>query len=81
MRVEYKPKGVCAAKIIIDTEGGIVRDVVFVGGCDGNAKGVAALVRGMRTEEVIARLDGITCGRKGTSCPAQLAQALRMNML
>jgi uncharacterized protein (TIGR03905 family) len=63
--------------IIIDVEDGVVKDCTFVGGCAGNTKGVGALVRGMRCEDVIARLEGIKCGFKNTSCPDQLARALK----
>lgn len=77
MKYEFIPRGVCSRKIILDVEDGIVRDVEFIGGCNGNLKGIAALVKGMETEEVIERLSGIRCGMKETSCPAQLAEALR----
>jgi uncharacterized protein (TIGR03905 family) len=63
--------------IIIDVEDGVVKDCTFVGGCAGNTKGIGALVRGMRCEDVIARLEGIKCGFKNTSCPDQLARALK----
>lgn len=79
MRIDYTPKGVCSRKIIIDVENDIVRDVEFVGGCDGNAKGISSLVRGMSVSDVVERLDNITCGMKNTSCPAQLAEALKNN--
>ena len=76
----YKTKGTCAAEIIIDMdESNIIRDVRFIGGCKGNTQGVAALVRGMKVEDVINRLEGIRCGSKASSCPAQLAQALKEN--
>lgn len=76
MKYTYKTKGVCSAKIDIEVENGIVTDVTFFGGCNGNTQGVAALCRGMRKEEVISRLKGIHCGFKNTSCPDQLAKAL-----
>ena len=77
MEFSYKTKGVCSSSIIIDVEDGIVIDVKFVGGCNGNLKGIGALVKGMKVEDVIERLDNIKCGFKNTSCPAQLAQALK----
>lgn len=73
----YKPKGVCAQAIDIQVEDGIVQSVKFMGGCMGNTQGISALVNGMKVEDVIARLEGIQCGFKGTSCPDQLAKALK----
>lgn len=73
----YKPKGVCAQTIDIQVEDGIIQSVKFIGGCMGNTQGVAALVKGMKVDDVIARLEGIQCGFKGTSCPDQLAKALK----
>ncbi len=75
--LDYRPRGVCSRMIHIETEDGIVQNVTFIGGCSGNTQGVAALVKGMPVSEVIARLDGIDCGGRGTSCPAQLAIALK----
>lgn len=70
--------GVCSQAIVIElTDDNIVSSIEFIGGCQGNTQGVAALAKGMRAEEVISRLEGIDCGRKGTSCPDQLARALR----
>ena len=66
--------------IHVTVEDGIVTDVKFFGGCNGNTQGVAALVKGMTVDEVIARLDGIDCGGRGTSCPDQLANALKENL-
>lgn len=77
MMYEFIPRGVCSRKIILDVEDGIVRNVEFIGGCNGNLKGISALVKGMETEEVIEKLSEIKCGMKDTSCPAQLAEALR----
>lgn len=74
---EYKTKGTCSAKIQFDVRDGKVYDVKFVGGCNGNLKGISALVEGMDIEDVIARVEGIKCGMKNTSCPDQLAQALK----
>lgn len=73
----YKAKGVCTSYIDITAEGGIVSEVVFVGGCQGNTGGISSLVKGMAVDEVIARLEGITCEEKRTSCPDQLARALK----
>ena len=70
-------QGTCSRQIDIDIEEGIIRHVAFTGGCHGNTQGVAALVCGMPVEDAIARLDGIDCHGKGTSCPDQLARALQ----
>ena len=77
MQYEYKTKGTCSQRIFFDIEEGKVKNVQFVGGCNGNLKGIAALVEGMDVDEVIARLEGTTCGMKATSCPDQLAKALK----
>ena len=77
MQLEYNTKGTCSQKIFFDVEDGKVRNVQFIGGCNGNLKGIGALVENMSIDEVIARLEGITCGRKSTSCPDQLAKALK----
>lgn len=76
MIYEYEPKGVCSMKIILDIEENIVKDARFIGGCDGNTKGVCSLVKGMDIDDVIEKLKGIDCRRRGTSCPDQLAKAL-----
>ena len=76
MQYEYRTRGVCASKILLDVEDGIVKSVRFIGGCNGNTQGVAKLVEGMPVDEVISRLKGIRCGMKHTSCPDQLAEAL-----
>ncbi|MBR2312368.1 MAG: TIGR03905 family TSCPD domain-containing protein [Clostridia bacterium] len=76
--MEFAPRGVCAKRIHITLEGEIIKEVSFMGGCAGNTQGVAALVAGMPATEAIARLEGIRCGFKSTSCPDQLAKALRM---
>ena len=73
----YTTRGVCSRSIDITVENGIIESVVYHGGCSGNTQGVAALVRGMRVEDAIERLSGIQCGFKATSCPDQLARALR----
>ncbi|MBR2039802.1 MAG: TIGR03905 family TSCPD domain-containing protein [Clostridia bacterium] len=77
MKFSYKTKGVCSRQINIEVEDGIVKKVQFEGGCNGNTKGISALVEGMKAEDVIEKLKDIKCGFKGTSCPAQLAEALK----
>ncbi len=77
MQYEYKTKGTCSQRIYFDVENDKVKNVQFVGGCNGNLKGIASLVEGMDINEVISRIEGIHCGMKATSCPDQLAQALK----
>lgn len=77
MTYEFTPRGVCSQKMIINVEDGVVRDLQVFGGCNGNLKGISSLVKGMKIEDVIERLDGIRCGMKPTSCPDQLARALK----
>ncbi len=77
MAIQYRTKGVCARNITFDIVDGKVTGVKFDGGCNGNSQGVARLVEGMSVEEAIRRMEGITCGFKGTSCPDQLAKALK----
>lgn len=77
MHITYRPKGVCSQKMDIDVEDGIVKKVEVLGGCSGNLQGISRLVVGMSVEEVIERLEGIRCGFKNTSCPDQLAKALK----
>ena len=77
MEITYKTKGTCSQMISFNVEDGKVHDVKFYGGCNGNLKGIAALVEGMDIDEVINRVEGIKCGMKATSCPDQLAQALK----
>ena len=72
----YKTKGTCSRSIEFDIENGILQNVRFIGGCDGNLSGISNLVKGMKVEEVIEKLRGIDCGGKGTSCPDQLSKAL-----
>ena len=74
--IEYKTKGTCSRGIVVDVEDGVILECKFIGGCAGNTQGVAALVKGMKVEDAIARLKGIKCGFKPTSCPDQLALAL-----
>ncbi len=77
MQYEYKTKGTCSQRILFEIDDGKVRNVQYIGGCNGNLKGIGALVDGMEVSEVINRLSGTTCGMKSTSCPDQLAQALK----
>ena len=77
MKYTYKTKGVCASRVSFDLSDGIISNVEFVGGCNGNLKGIAALVEGMDAKEVLGRLEGIICGFKSTSCPDQLSRALK----
>ena len=77
MVTTYKTRGVCSRAINVEVEDGIIVNVEFVGGCSGNTQGVAALAKGMRVEDAIAKLEGIKCGFKNTSCPDQLAEALK----
>lgn len=76
MTYTYKTQGVCSRAIVIELEDGIIKSCEFEGGCNGNTKGICALVENMKATEAIDRLEGITCGYKGTSCPDQLAKAL-----
>ncbi|MBQ4348238.1 MAG: TIGR03905 family TSCPD domain-containing protein [Clostridia bacterium] len=80
MKHTYKTKGVCAQLITFDLEDGIVSNIKFLGGCSGNTQGVATLADGMKAEELVAKLSGIRCGFKGTSCPDQLAKAVASKM-
>jgi len=77
MQFEYKTRGTCSQYIHFEVEDGKVKNVQFLGGCNGNLKGIGSLVEGMDIDEVITRLEGTTCGSKPTSCPDQLAQALK----
>lgn len=75
--MEYRTKGVCSRMIKLELDGDIIRSVEFIGGCSGNTQGVARLIQGMKVDDAIARIEGIKCGPRPTSCPDQLAQALR----
>ncbi len=77
MQYEFKTKGTCSQKIFFEIEDGKLTNVQFLGGCNGNLKGICSLVEGMDVNEVISRIDGICCGMKSTSCPDQLAKALK----
>ena len=76
MQYSYKTRGTCSREIAFEIEEGKVKNVQFYGGCNGNLKGIAALVEGMDVDAVIERVQGIRCGMKMTSCPDQLAKAL-----
>ena len=77
MQFEYKTKGTCSQRILFELEDGKVKNVKYLGGCHGNLQGIGALVDGMDAEAVIEKLEGIRCGMKPTSCPDQLAKALK----
>jgi len=77
MKHTYKTKGTCSTLIEFDVEDGIVRNVSFTGGCNGNLKGISRLVDGMPVDNIIEQLEGVKCGNKKTSCPDQLALALK----
>ena len=76
--MKYKTQGVCSSMIDIEMNGNVIESVKFTGGCNGNLQGISALVKGMTAQDAIARLKGIRCGFKNTSCPDQLAQALEI---
>ncbi len=77
MTYKYKTKGTCSMWIDLELNGDVIESVRFHGGCDGNLKGIASMVKGMKAQDVISRLEGIRCGFKPTSCPDQLAKALK----
>ena len=77
MQFDYKTQGTCSQRILFEIEDGKLKNVQFIGGCNGNLKGIGSLVEGMDVDQVIARLEGTTCGFKATSCPDQLANALK----
>lgn len=77
----YRPKGTCSREMHIQYEGDTITGLQVIGGCNGNLKGIAALVKGKKIDEVILALDGIKCGMKNTSCPDQLAQALKQILI
>lgn len=80
MKFTYYTNGTCSQVIEFEIEDGVVKNVQFYGGCDGNTQGVSRLVEGMKVEEVLQRLEGIRCGFKATSCPDQLCKAIRQIM-
>lgn len=77
MKFTYRPKGVCSQMMELDLEDGRIKSLDVTGGCSGNLQGISRLVEGMEIDEAIRRLEGIRCGFKSTSCPDQLAQALK----
>ena len=79
MKTSFKSKGTCSKLIEFEVEDGVVKNVRFTDGCDGNAKGISKLVEGMSVSEVIDRLEGVKCEEKQTSCPDQLAKALKQS--
>ena len=78
--IQYRPKGVCSSYMEIDVDNGVIQDCRVKGGCSGNLQGISALVKGMKAEEAIARMKGINCGGRGTSCPDQFARGLEAAM-
>lgn len=76
MRYHYKTKGTCSTDIFLDVEDGILREVEYWNGCNGNLQGISRLVKGMSVQEVLDRVEGIRCGMRPTSCPDQLCKAL-----
>lgn len=77
MTIEYTPRGVCSRFFSIKVEDSVIQSVQIIGGCDGNLQGISRLIEGMKVEDAIARMEGIRCGGKPTSCPDQIAKALR----
>ena len=75
--ITYQPRGVCSRHMEIDVDNGVIQAVRVQGGCSGNLQGICSLLKGMKVEDAIARMEGIRCGSKATSCPVQLAQALK----
>ena len=75
--MDYKTHGVCSSMIHVELDGDKIKDVDFVGGCNGNLQGISSLVKGMKVEEVLQKLEGVKCGNRSTSCPDQLCKALR----
>ena len=77
MTIQYTPRGTCSRHFQIEVEEGAIQSIQVEGGCDGNLQGLSSLLKGMKVEEAIQRLEGIRCGAKPTSCPDQMAQALK----
>lgn len=77
MTITYRPKGVCSRLMRVEVEDGIIRQVQVQGGCSGNLQGISRLLVGMPVQQAIERMEGVRCGGKPTSCPDQLAKALR----
>ena len=77
MKITYRPKGVCSQLMDIEVEDGKIESVKITGGCSGNLQGISSLLKGMDVDEAISRMEGLRCGIKATSCPDQIAQALK----
>ena len=77
MTIDFKPKGICAQKMTVSAENGVITGAEIYGGCDGNHKGIISLITGMKLEDAIEKMQGIRCGNKASSCPDQLALALK----
>lgn len=77
MKITYRPKGVCSQLMDIEVEDGKIESVKVTGGCSGNLQGISSLLKGMDVDEALSRMEGIRCGVKATSCPDQIAQALK----
>ncbi len=77
MQFRYNPRGVCSREFVIDVEDGVIQSIQITGGCHGNLQGISSLLKGMQVEDAISRMEGIRCGMKSTSCPDQIAQALK----
>ena len=77
MTIDYRTRGVCSTRMVIDVEDDTIQSVKIFNGCDGNLQGISRLVEGMKVADAISKLEGIRCGHKSTSCPDQLAQALK----
>lgn len=78
MTIQYKTRGVCSRQMNVKLEDGVIQDVDIIGGCHGNLQGISRLVKGMKAEDAIERMEGIRCGHKQTSCPDQLSKALKI---
>ena len=76
-KLTYKTQGTCSSHIEIEVEDGVIKEVFYWGGCNGNLQGISRLVKGMKVDDVIAKLEGVHCGNRVTSCPDQLCKALR----
>ena len=73
----FYPQGVCSQMMEIELDGDVIKEVIVTGGCHGNLQGISRLIQGMKVEDAIARMEGIKCGFKPTSCPDQMSKALR----
>lgn len=80
MTIDYRTRGVCSTRMVIDVEDDTIQSVKIFNGCDGNLQGISRLVEGMKVADAISKLEGIRCGGKPTSCPDQLAQALKQSI-